>query len=360
MLDIKQFFSFSDINAQKEKTDMIIRSWKSEHEEEYSIFKERINNISHGDLSVLYDLFSLLEECLPSEEETQPLPFDIKPITEFRDEMWNDMPLSVKSYIVDIAKDYTEESTKTGSTKELLDTCKELLTDCLATIQSASDLTIGFLSNLREQIAINKNPLIYSMYYFVVFDYGLTRIMNILDEISTSEVIDQEDLLMIRSCISYIVPNSMELGKETKQLWEEAAEKFNPENWKEITLSLRKSKGNRGLKKSILGIDELLVGNKEELKTAIKLFLCQHPEPIALAYLLQALINAKKIKANLKYTTFHRAIEQFIGKKYGIDVPQKRFGELKIFSLDFPQSGKSFGKAKDVVGEWSTFFSNIS
>ena len=49
-----------------------------------------------------------------------------------------------------------------------------------------------------------------------------------------------------------------------------------------------------------------------------------------------------------------------IGKKYGIDVPQKRFGELKVFSLRHPQKGKSFIRAKEIVDEWTTIFRNIS
>lgn len=73
---------------------MIIRSWKAEHENEYAIFIERIDNISHGDLSILYDLFLLVEECIPSEEEYQTNPFSSKPITEFQDQIWAHLPLS--------------------------------------------------------------------------------------------------------------------------------------------------------------------------------------------------------------------------------------------------------------------------
>ena len=356
MFDFNTLFPSSNIKAQKEKADMIIRSWKAEHEKEYAIFIEQIDNITHGDLSILYDLFLLVEECVPPEEEYQKNPFFSKPITEFEDQIWAHLPLSIKSYIADFAKNNIEGYTKINSTK----ICKELVADCLNILQSASELAIGFLSNLRKQIIENKNPLIYCMYYFVVFDYGLTRIMHILDKIATTENIEQEDLLMIRTCIGYIVPNSMELGKETKQSWEDASEKCDSELWKEITFALRCSKGNRGIKKSILAIDELLIGDKDALKTSIRQFLFKHPEPIALAYLLRALINANKINANLKYTSFHRAIEQFSGKEYGIDVPQKRFGELKVFSLRHPQKGKSFIRAKEIVDEWTTIFRNIS
>lgn len=357
MFDFNTLFPSSNIKAQKEKADVIIRSWKAEHEKEYAIFIERIDNISHGDLSILYDLFLLVEECVPPEEERQPIPFVSKPITEYHDDIWNMMPLAVKSYVTDIAKNGKVYQTNNLPIEEQ---CKELVKDCLTFIQSASYLAIGFLHIVRELVGTQKNPLIYCMYYFVVFDYGLTRIMHILDKIATTENIDQEDLLMIRTCIGYIVPNSMELGKETKHSWEDASENCDSELWKEIAFALRSSKGNRGIKKSILAIDELLIGDKDALKTSIRQFLLKHTEPIALAYLLRALINANKINANLKYTSFHRAIEQFSGKKYGIDVPQKRFGELKAFSLRSPQKGKSFSRAKEIVDEWTTIFRNIS
>lgn len=128
MLDMNQLLLSSNLKSQKEKTDLIIRSWKSEHEEEYTTFKKRIDNIVHGDLSVLDDLFLLVEECMPSEEECQPIPFALKPITEFRDEIWAQLPLSVKVYIADFAKNNIEGYTKNNSTK----ICKELVTDCLS------------------------------------------------------------------------------------------------------------------------------------------------------------------------------------------------------------------------------------
>ena len=141
MFDFNTLFPSSNIKDQKEKADMIIRSWKAEHEKEYAIFIERIDNISHGDLSILYDLFLLVEECVPPEEERQPIPFALKPITEFQDEIWAHLPLSIKSYFTDFVKNNIEGYTKINSTQ----ICKELVADCLSVLQSASELAIGFL-----------------------------------------------------------------------------------------------------------------------------------------------------------------------------------------------------------------------
>lgn len=125
MLDFNTLFPSYNIKAQKEKADMIIRSWKAEHEKEYSIFIERIDNISHGDLSILYDLFLLVEECIPSEEEYQTNPFSSKPITEFQDQIWAHLPLSIKSYIADFAKNNIEGYTKI----EAMELMQELIAD---------------------------------------------------------------------------------------------------------------------------------------------------------------------------------------------------------------------------------------
>ena len=133
MLDFNTLFPSYNIKAQKEKADMIIRSWKTEHEKKYAIFIERIDNIAHGDLSILYDLFLLVEECVPPEEESQPIPFVPKPITEYHDDIWNMMPLAVKSYVTDIAKNGNVYQTNNLSIEEQ---CKELVKDCLTFIQS--------------------------------------------------------------------------------------------------------------------------------------------------------------------------------------------------------------------------------
>ena len=106
MLDFNTLFLSSDIKAQKENTDMIIRSWKSEHEKEYAIFIERIDNITHGDLSILYDLFLLVEECVPPAEESHPIPFVSKPITEYHDDIWNMMPFVVVGLLLMMSPEY--------------------------------------------------------------------------------------------------------------------------------------------------------------------------------------------------------------------------------------------------------------
>ena len=153
-----------------------------------------------------------------------------------------------------------------------------------------------------------------------------------------------------------LVHQSIEMGTESKAGWEDTAEACNPEIWKEVMFALRKVKGKRGNRKVMQSLDDILVGNKEQIKQGIRSFLEESAEDISLAYLLKSLVNADRIKASTRYMTFHRAIEQFSQRHYGHDIPQKRYGEIKDIVLDLPQRGNSFIKAKRTIDRWADYF----
>lgn len=48
----------------RERASLSICSWKAEHEDVYTDFKNKMNNISTGDLSALEEMFSLASDCL--------------------------------------------------------------------------------------------------------------------------------------------------------------------------------------------------------------------------------------------------------------------------------------------------------
>lgn len=216
----------------------------------------------------------------------------------------------------------------------------------------------GFMANLYDRVMEKKEDLAYCMYYFVVFDHGLSRMAKLLNRLLNSGEIDNGDMILIKSCVTMLVNGSIEMGTETKADWEDTVEKCNPEIWKEVMFALRKVKGRRGNKKVILSLDDILVGDKERIKQGICLFLEENTEDISLAYLLKSLAKAGRIKASTKYMAFHRAIEQFSQRHYGHDIPQKRYGEIKDMVLDLPQRGNSFVKAKRIIDRWTDFFIN--
>lgn len=57
--------------------------------------------------------------------------------------------------------------------------------------------------------------------------------------------------------------------------------------------------------------------------------------------------------------TFHRAIEQFTGQHTGHDIPQKRYGELKMFTLNSSPYGDSYKRAKRIIDKWTQIFIEV-
>ena len=153
-----------------------------------------------------------------------------------------------------------------------------------------------------------------------------------------------------------MVNQSMDNGLETKERWKRTAEGCNQELWKEIMYALRSTKTNQGKKKVVRSLGELLNGNQEELLKHIRQFLIEYPDSISLAYLLRSLQEANRIKPGIRYMTFHRAIEYFTQQKYGHDIPQKRFGEMKGMSLTGKQHGSSYIRAKYIIERWTPIF----
>lgn len=103
-----------------------------------------------------------------------------------------------------------------------------------------------FMANLYDYVIEKKETLAYCMYYFVIFDHGLSRMAKLLDRLLNSEEVDHGDMVLIKSCVAALVTQSIEIGTESKTGWEDTAEGCNSEIWKEVMFALRKVKGKPG------------------------------------------------------------------------------------------------------------------
>ena len=366
MFKLNYQITSAEYSLQKEKTDLIICAWKSGNEDIYADFLHRIDEISNGDLSVLTEMLSLAKSCIPSKNMESNIPKELLLKFESPAKFLKRLPRYIVFSIYDLIGNELRKINKrtTYSKEEYNQIFEDIITISIEYLQSCTEYIDGFLANLHNETVVKKNPLLYCMYYFVVFDNGLTRMVQVFDKIISNEQLSLYDISMIRYCIRFIVPKSMQLGKETKQSWKKNIQNRNCEIWQEVSYALHKSKGNRGRKKMTCSLDELLKGDKiaikDSIKDSIKQFLKEHTESISLAYLLKALVNANKINKRVEYIVFHRSIEQFSQKEYGIDTPQKRYGELKELSLDNTLEGKSYIQAKETIDKWTTIFKTIS
>lgn len=401
-------------SKRKDAADMAIRAWKSANEEVYADFCKRIDAVAKGDISVLIDMYQMMRDCTPPEAlimynwlsdfvngkgvsgvENQQwagqytetiarcitnkclwIGINVKTGTvelllspksgllmvhsETPIEIWNRLPQELRSYLTGQLDMFMRNSKGCYLLSKLeRKMVYQFLTYISQIVFLSHAVFIGeFMANLYDRIMEKKEDLAYCMYYFVVFDHGLSHMAKLLNRLLNSEEVDHGDMLLIKSCVTLLVNRGVEIGTETKADWENTVERCNPEIWKEVMFALRKVKGSRGNKKVIQSLDDILLGDKERIKQGIHLFLEENTENISLAYLLKSLVKSGKIKASTRYMTFHRAIEQFFQRHYGHDIPQKRYGEIKELILNLPQRGNSYTKAKRIIDRWTDYFIN--
>lgn len=344
---LEALMNVSNFPELRERASLCICSWKAEHEDVYTDFKNKMDNISTGDLSALEEMFSLASDCLS--DKAAGMTTSSLPGYGTAEGIWQNLPQYAKSYIAETSK-------KDGkATKE---DCLSLIEESVDYMNTCMSFVPSFVNNLKAKAMDEENDVIRCMYYYMMFDGGSTKMIETLNSIMNEDILDQEDLTMIRGAVGFMVPDSINLGVETKESWGKVANSCDPEIWKDISYELSKSDGNRGRKVEVKCIDNLLIGNKSALKEKILLFTEENPGPICLAYLLKALTMADAVKKNISYATFHRAIEQFTGRKIGIDTPQRRYGELKDFGFHGPQKG-SWARAKAIIYHWSDIFASV-
>ena len=394
--------------------DMAMRAWKSAHEEMYADFCKRMDAVAKGDVSVLMDMYLMMQKCTPPEALmmydwlsnlangkdiqnianqqwasqytetiaqcitnkrlwigvsikmgtiellTSPKSGLLMVHSETPIEIWNRLPQELRSYLIGQLDMFMRNSKGCYLLSKLERKMVYQFLTYISQIVFLSHTVFigGFMANLYDRVMEKKEDLAYCMYYFVVFDHGLSRMAKLLNRLLNSEEVDHGDILLVKSCVTLLVNGSIEMGAETKADWENTVEKCNPEIWKEVMFALRKVKGRRGNRKVIQSLDDILLGDKERIKLGILLFLEENTEDISLAYLLKSLVKSGKIKASKRYMTFHRAIEQFSQRHYGHDIPQKRYWEIKELTLNSPQRGSSYTKAKRIIDRWTDYFAN--
>lgn len=401
-------------SKRKDTADMAIRAWKSANEEAYANFCKRIDAVAKGNISVMMDMYLMMRDCVPPEAlmmynwlsdfvngkdvsdianqqwagqytetiarcitnkclwiginvktgtvELFPSPKSglLMVHSETPIEIWNRLPQGLRSYLIGQLDMFMRNSKGCYLLSKLE---RKMVYQFLTYISQIIFLSYavfigGFMANLYDRVMEKKEDLVYCMYYFVVFDHGLSRMVKLLNRLLNSEEVDHGDMLLVKSCVTMLANRSIEMGTETKADWEDTIEGCTPEFWKEVMFALRKVKGRRGNRKVIQSLDDILLGDKERIKQGIRLFLEENTEDISLAYLLKSLVKSGKIKASTRYMTFHRAIEQFSQWHYGHDIPQKRYGEIKELTLNSPQRGNSYTKAKRMIDQWTDFFIN--
>ena len=103
MMNILELSNLSDFHELRERASLSICSSKAEHEDIYAEFKNKMDNISAGDLSALDAMFNLACDCLAD----KPMGKNVSSLPDFgsAEEIWQNLPQYAKSYIAETSKE---------------------------------------------------------------------------------------------------------------------------------------------------------------------------------------------------------------------------------------------------------------
>ena len=387
-----------------------VREWKSHHQQTYSDFKRQVAAIGSGDLSLMERTIGLLDDCMPQNarnfyayifkyimntdsvaddqtafsdydqlaaecifhhamikvdsstgeiEETKIPDSDCIIIkTDDLGESFESMPSSMKCVLNDLINQMVASGIDTPLADQDRIALQNLALLVTKTVYVYSLLfVLEYLEQLYKRIAIDKDPLAYCIYFFVTFDHGLSRMADVFSQQMVGSHSSAFTSEMFRLCIRTFVGHSLSNRTETKEDWQQLAnEMTNDDCWKEIMFTLRSCQSHGGQQKDCRSLDELLIGDKEKLKSLIKDYLNEHPGASRLAYLLYALRQTGHIES-CNYITFHRALQQMVSKPLGgPDVPQRRYHELMANPKLLDSKGKKWQQAQSIIDHWIALF----
>ena len=343
--------------------------WHEAHKEEYGAFRDRVSAFATGDFSLLveivaaFPLFTLHHteaerlylgiDHASGDVELLELPCEGKTMIELpgANYCWNGLSASAKAVFRSIANSLNLADAKPVARlfrAEIMAKLKHL------------PLILEYLISRND---VKNSPLLFSIYYFMMIDDGLAVLVDLLDKLLVSGSIDMYSLFSIEAITELAVRQSLCNSTATKTAWLERSTHYCPEIWKSVMIALRNAPAKRGLKAADTSLGDLLRQGcgaaVESVLDDIRRFLQENKEAVSLAYLLEALKRSKCLKESVKYAEFHRAIERFAGQKYGIDMPQRRYGEIAEMTLTEPALSPAFSKAKRTVEHWQQLFTTI-
>lgn len=387
-----------------------VREWKAKHKSEYESFKRQVAAIGSGDLSLMERTIGLLDDCMPQnarnfyayifkyimnpdsvaddqaafsdydqlaaecifhhamikvdsstgeiEETKTPDSDSIIIRTDDLGESFESMPSSMKCVLNDLINQLVASGIDTPLADQDRIALQNLALLVTKTVYVYSLLFVPeYLEQLYKHIVVEGEPLAYCIYFFVTFDHGLRQIADVFSKQMVGGQSTSFTAEMFRMCLRTFIAHSLSNRTDTKEGWMQLAnETGNDDCWKEIMFTLRSCQSHGGQQKDCRSLDELLIGDKEKLKSLIKDYLNEHPGASRLAYLLYALRQTGHIES-CNYITFHRALQQMVSKPLGgHDVPQRRYHELMANPKLLDSKGKKWQQAQSIIDHWIALF----
>lgn len=259
-----------------------LRRWHYDHPNEYKAFVATFQRAYDGDMTFIQNNFFILMEML-----------SFKGVGRM---------LKILAGLVPGNKQYEKSLTETDSNP-----LKERINEMLDT--SLNNDTV------RERL-LHKNPYLFSLYYWIVFDNGFLHAADLISQTFLKPESPLWEKLIGRRCVEALIGASINKGKYSKGQWRDLCKQLKKGDAKKvIDDALREVKGRRGRRSTAVILEEMLFAETASILTVeIEKVLSEwkHLEgsDVILPYIFTALVWGNLTNDKYNYRTFHAAMQE--------------------------------------------------
>lgn len=188
-----------------------------------------------------------------------------------------------------------------------------------------SEMLDSSLNNeaIRERL-LHKNPYLFSLYYWIVFDNGFLHAADLISQTFLKPESPYWEKLIGRKTVEALIGASINKAQYSKTQWKELTKQLKKGDAKKvIDATLLEVEGRRGRKSTFVILEEMLPPeNVSILIEAIEKELTEwkrfEDTDTILPYILAALVQGNLSNGEYNYRTFHTAIrEKFPNHRIG-------------------------------------------
>lgn len=287
---VEEFRHFSKKNRKQETTEittnelnlLTLRRWHYDHMEEYAEFTAMFQKAYDGDMTFIQNNFFFLMEML-----------SFKGVKGM---------MKIVAGLFPGNKHY-EQNLMEADGNPLRRRLSEMLDSSLNN------------EAIRERL-LHKNPYLFSLYYWIIFDGGFFHAADLISKIFLKAESSYLEKLIGQKAVEALIGASISKAQYSKAQWKEIAKQLKKGEAKRvIDAALLEVQGRRGRKSTIVLLEEMLLPEyvsilTEEIEKVLSEWRQADETDVILAYVFAALVMVGLTNDEYNYRIFHATIRE--------------------------------------------------
>lgn len=180
-----------------------------------------------------------------------------------------------------------------------------------------SEMLDSSLNNeaIRERL-LHKNPYLFSLYYWIIFDNGFLRAADLISQTFLKPESPYWEKVIGRRCVETLIGASIDKAHYSKAQWKDVTQNLKKGETKQvIDAALLEVQGRRGRKNTYVILEEMLPPEDatiliDEIQKVLSEWKQIDDADIILPYIFAALVKGGLTNGDYNYRTFHSAVRE--------------------------------------------------